>query len=106
MIWTITILIILLLIAGFIIYNLYNQNRQFVEYLDNFYEEEERFLLIYNLVLKILVHTKIEMEKIDYRGSFRTDDEVGFSFKALQACIDTVATEIDKIKNGKEDKND
>ena len=43
------------------------------------------------------------MEKIDFRGAFRTDDEVGFTFIALKSCIDTVASEIDKINNDKKE---
>lgn len=103
MIYIIIILIILLIVAGWIINNLHNQSKQLQEYLDEAFEQEDRFLTVYDTVLRILVHTKIEMEKIDFRGAFRTDDEVGFTFIALKSCIDTVASEIDKINNDKKE---
>ena len=49
-------------------------------------------------ILKLVNEAKSDMDRIDYRGSFKTDDEVGFSFKALQTIIDTLSEQLDKLK--------
>lgn len=99
MIYIIIFLLIIIFILSWFVYNLFNQTNQLKEYLNEAFDQEDHMLKVYDVILKMLIHTKIEFEKIDFRGSFSTDDEVGFSFKALQSCIDTLLHEIEVIKN-------
>lgn len=48
--------------------------------------------------------TKQKMDEIDFRGSFRSDDEVGHTFNALKDCIDNLYEFITKYVN-KEDES-
>lgn len=70
--------------------------------LDDFARQEDEFVKVYEVILSLLVHTKRELEKIDYRGSFKSDDEVGFTFVAIQTAIDTLLDQIDQLRNDEE----
>lgn len=47
----------------------------------------------------MFVDTKEKMDEIDFRGSFRADDEVGHTFNALKDCIDYLYEFITKYVN-------
>jgi len=48
--------------------------------------------------------TKKKMEEIDHRGSFKADDEVGYTFTGLQECINELYEFITKYVNAEETK--
>ncbi len=77
MIITISILSALLLIAGAIIYNLLTKN----EKLEDMVVEKDK--LIRNF-LDTVNFIDTELKKVDDKGAFKSDDEIGFFFKRIQ----------------------
>lgn len=71
------VLILLLCLSGYIIYNLYNKVEYLTTYSLNIVESIE---IMRNRVGEMNSHIRA----IDKRGSFQSDDEVGFFFKDLQ----------------------
>jgi uncharacterized membrane protein YgaE (UPF0421/DUF939 family) len=84
MILTIILLVILLGISIYINVNLLKRNEQLEEAQDliaNDYED------LYNKMLqfeKVIDDANKKLREIDYKGSFESDDEVGFFFKELK----------------------
>lgn len=62
---------------------------------------EAYVLFISNLWYKFR-ETRDKMEEIDFRGSFKADDEVGFTFTSLKECIDDLYEFITKYVNQEE----
>lgn len=81
MILTISILSALLLIAIAIIYNLLTKN----EKLEDMVIEKNK--LISNF-LETVNFIDNQLKEIDNKGTFKSDDEVGFFFKRIQALQD------------------
>ena len=80
MIITIIILSLLLLASLFANYNLlknYEQSEEYVENLETWVREFSKTITTMNQ----------EINKIDKRGSFSSDDEVGYFFKELKKII-------------------
>ena len=80
MIITICILSILLLVAIFVIWNLIRKN--------DYIEESYREVSLTNITMyEALQATIVEMHKIDDKGVFESDDEVGVVFKLLKETL-------------------
>ena len=93
---------IILIISSFIVYNLYQQNQQLEEFISNtnkreskIYEDAEKY---YRAFLKLFTEAYQEMERVDKRGSFSSDDEVGFSFKVIITSIKNVKDKLTELK--------
>jgi hypothetical protein len=81
----ITVLIILLIIALYVIRNLLLKN-----------EKQEDILMGYmaylNKISKIIDFSDAKLKEIDARGTFKSDDEIGFFFQQLQAIQEVLNT--------------
>jgi hypothetical protein len=75
---------IIIVVMGYIIWNLYNK----VDFLENVLDSN----------YAVLKSIQDEMSKIDSTGHFKADDEVGTTFDALK-------NEIDRLDNLVEEKN-
>ena len=102
-------LILVSSISAFIIINLLNQNKQLEREVGKDFEEvelaEQKVQVIYEFILRKLIHTKNELDRIDKNGMFSSDDDVGFSFKVIQNSIDLVVNELKQIKVVEEDES-
>lgn len=101
----ITIIVILLIgmiVLFFVIDNLLTQTSQLeehVEVLTNRDDKiEEDVIKYYEYFLKIFTEAYVQMQRVDKRGSFSSDDEVGFSFKVLITSIETVKNKLTNMK--------
>ena len=74
------VLLLLLLLALYIIYNLYNKTEYLTTYLDNIVESID---IMRNRVLEM----NNQVRAIDRRGTFESDDEVGFFFKDMNEIL-------------------
>ena len=74
------VLLLLLLLALYIIYNLYNKTEYLTTYLDNIVESID---IMGNRVLEM----NNQVRAIDRRGTFESDDEVGFFFKDMNEIL-------------------
>jgi hypothetical protein len=84
MILTIILLVILLGISIYVNVNLLKRNEQMEEAQDliaNDYEELYNKMLLFEAVID---DANKKLKEIDYKGSFESDDEVGFFFKELK----------------------
>lgn len=95
---------ICLAISIFIGFNLWSQNRQLEDIVQNNKIEDDAIKL-YQIILRLLLNAKSEMDRVDKRGSFSSDDEVGFAFKIMQQSIDTVIENLKKINTNEETGN-
>lgn len=86
--------IIINLILVWIAYNLYTQISQFeselAERSQQIEKTEQEVINHYTFFLKIFTEAFSEMQRIDNRGSFSSDDEVGFAFRVILSAIENV----------------
>ena len=80
MIITIIILALALIGSLYVIYNLLRKYEQGEEYIENL---ETWF----NQFSKTIIKMNQQIKKIDHKGSFEADDEVGYFFKELKKII-------------------
>jgi len=85
MIITIIILSLALIGSLFVIYNLLRKYEQGEEYIENL----ETWFVQFS---KTVTNMNKEMEKIDKKGAFSSDDEVGYFFKQLKKIIKQLNT--------------
>jgi hypothetical protein len=84
MILTIILLVIFLGVSIYANINLLKRNEQLEEAQDliaNDYEELYNKMLLFEAVID---NANKKLKEIDYKGSFESDDEVGFFFKELK----------------------
>jgi hypothetical protein len=94
----IILLLICLAITGFFIYNLYNQVQQLEQYLLEATKVEDEFENYYQYFLTMFIKCHSELKDIDTRGSFSSDDEVGFAFRVIIKAIEDVKIKIEQMK--------
>lgn len=103
MIYVCTILAILLAICFVIIYNMYKQIEQLESEVLKINQVERRIYTeavnYYQAFLILFTDAYSELVRIDKRGSFSSDDEVGFSFKVIVTAIKNVKEKIEELKD-------
>jgi predicted Holliday junction resolvase-like endonuclease len=77
MITTIIILILIIFILGYISYNLFKK----VEILEAIVDSQEQYI---SGVSKAINYADKRLEEIDEKGSFKSDDEIGWFFESVQ----------------------
>ena len=99
----IVIMVILLLISIYVIYNLYSM----VTDLEHIIKQKDNNIQsVYNFILKAISLTYIEMQKVDKRGSFESDDEVGFAFRAIKELIEQLKFKIEQLNKDEQSNKD
>jgi hypothetical protein len=96
MLITIIILSVLLIICIFAIVNLTKNLESAEDLLENSEVSEIYYRDIVDNIREQVLRTQVRMKEIDIRGSFEADDEVGYTFKALQEIIDELNAEVNK----------
>tara|TARA_R110000822_G_scaffold218296_1_gene352745 strand:+ start:238 stop:510 length:273 start_codon:yes stop_codon:yes gene_type:complete len=85
MIITIIILALALIGSLYVIYNLLRKYEQSEEYIENL----ESWVTMFS---KNITDINREIKKIDSKGSFESDDEVGYFYKELKRIINQLNT--------------
>lgn len=102
MIITIILLSIFLFIAIFIIWNLSDKNdileSKIQEYVNAAEKVEQEAITHYQFYLGLFTKALSEMKRIDNRGSFSGDDEVGFAFRVILRSIEEVHAKLQAMK--------
>lgn len=91
MILIIVILIIFILILGYTTYNLLRKNEKFEDLVNEQTKILAGYMTYLNKVSDIIEHSNKRLKEIDSKGSFESDDEVGFFFeqlKSIQSVLD------------------
>ena len=73
----ITILSVLVVILGFTTFNLLRKNEKAEDIVVG-------YLIYLDKISKVIEASDEKLKKIDYKGSFRSDDEVGFFFEQIK----------------------
>jgi len=98
--------VLIIIVQGFFVYNLYHQSKQLEDFIAEvekreakIYEDAEKYYIAF---LQLFMNADSEISRIDKRGTFSSDDEVGFAFKVIKTCIGNV---VQKLKELKEEQN-
>lgn len=97
MIVIICILSVLLLISFYVIFNLNRKLLTLQDYVKARPNIEERAITLLHIIRKLIGKAYAEMKRVDKRGIFSSDDEVGFSFKAILECLQQLDFEISNV---------
>ena len=95
MIYILIFFILTTIVLGYLAWVLYIKYNKAILY------SEAYVRFVSNLWYKF-TSTKVKMDEIDRRGSFKADDEVGYTFTELQECIDELYQFITKYVNKEE----
>ena len=92
-----TFLLSVILFLVWVIYRLVNQSEQ--------YESDLRwFQEWYGKFIDILAESDSRMKEVDIKGSFSSDDEIGFAYRTIKDCIEQL-TQMGAITyDGQEDR--
>lgn len=97
MIFLVSFLIVLLLVASYVIYNMYAKYSR----LESVAIENQEFILA---IRKRVMSQRSYLKQIDRAGSFESDDEVGFFFKELKKIINDISLYLeDEVEDEDED---
>ena len=77
----ITVLSVLVVILGFTTINLIRKNERAEDIVVG-------YLIYLDKISKVIEASDEKLKKIDYKGSFRSDDEVGFFFEQIKKIQD------------------
>lgn len=107
MLITIFLLIITIGVLCFFISNLLVQNEQMENEIKKFNKREEKMYNevenYYKVFLALFTEAYSNMQRVDKRGSFSSDDEVGFAFKVLYSAIQEVQTKLESFKKSNDE---
>lgn len=101
--FVIIILAIGLCICIYVISNLLKQISILETSLQNTSKIEDDALGIYDFFLRLFTRTLAELEQVDKRGAFASDDEVGFVFNTILESIKQVKFKIEQLKTNPDD---
>ena len=79
----ITVLSVLVVILGFTTINLLRKNERAEDIVVG-------YLIYLEKISKVIEISDEKLKKIDYKGSFRSDDEVGFFFEQIKKIQDVL----------------
>lgn len=85
MILIVVILIVLILILGYTTYNLLRKNEKLEDIVNEQTEILAGYMTYLNKVSDIIDHSNKRLKEVDSKGSFESDDEVGFFFEQLKS---------------------
>ena len=95
MVITITLLVILVCVFGYTTYNLLKKNEKQEDILAS-------YLLYMDQLSKIIEHSDERLKKIDTKGTFESDDEIGWFFEQIKVIQERLNNF--KIENDREEK--
>lgn len=91
------ILVVIIIIMGFIIRNLLLKNEKQEDILENQEQILSGYMIYLTKISEIIEKSDKKLQEIDYKGSFKADDEVGFMFEQIKS-IQTILNSFN-IKN-------
>lgn len=78
------ILSVFVLMEGFVIWNLLKKVESYEEKIDEYENHIINFQKYYKQITEAIQYSDIQLKKVDHRGSFKSDDEIGYFFKMIQ----------------------
>lgn len=90
------------LLQWFFISNLLNQNKQLEDTIEKAVKNNDKInedvLKYHQVLLGLFQNAYTEITRVDKKGSFSSDDEVGWSFKLLMNTIRDVTEKLETLK--------
>jgi biopolymer transport protein ExbB/TolQ len=100
------VLIALLIVAFIAIRNLLSQNDTLLEnlqiYSNKIEQIEDETIKYHKYFLELFTQTYQELQRVNKRGSFSSDDEVGFAFRVILSAIETAKNKLLAIETEEE----
>lgn len=101
------VIIALLISVIIIIDNLLTQIKQLENHIEEITDKDDRIEedveKYYKYFLEIFTEAYNQMKRVDKRGAFSSDDEVGFSFKVLLKSIEDVSNKLKNMRTNPEE---
>ena len=85
MITTIIILSILILVLSYTTYNLLRKNEKLEDITNKQTEILAGYMTYLNKLSEIISHSDKKIKEVDIKGSFESDDEIGFFFETVKS---------------------
>jgi hypothetical protein len=85
MITLITVLFILIAVLSYIIYNLLRKNEKLEDITNEQIKILGGYMTYLNKLSEIISHSDKRIKEIDVKGSFESDDEIGFFFEQVKS---------------------
>ena len=82
------VLIALILILSYTTFNLLRKNEKLEDMVENQSKILGGYMSYLNKITDIIEHSDKRLKEVDSKGSFKSDDEVGFFFKQLKDLQD------------------
>ena len=97
MIFAWILIVLLILVGSFLFWVVYLMSKEINQYEQNilFYEQW------YDEFITVIADADSRMNAVDKKGSFSSDDEVGFAYETIRECIDKL-TEMGAITYDKD----
>lgn len=102
MIIAVVILSLLLVVVGYLAYINYVKYNKAIKYAEDTIKISEMYVQFISSLWFKFNDTKQKMDEIDRIGAFKSDDQVGHTFTALQECIDDLYDFITKYVDNEE----
>ena len=77
------ILVSLVLFLTWVVYRLMEQNEQYQDDIEWFQDWYSKFI-------NSIAEANVRMEQVDKKGSFSSDDEIGFAYQTVKECIENL----------------
>lgn len=98
----ISVIVVMGLGGWFIVSNLLTQIEGLESHIQKTAKEgrksEDEFYKYYIYFLKMFNEAYSEMRRVDKRGAFSSDDEVGFAFKVIYRAIEDIAKKLEELE--------
>ena len=98
MIFAWILIVVLILLCSFLFYIIYLMSESIEQYEKNI----DYYTDWYNKFITAIADADARMQSIDRKGSFSSDDEIGFAYQTIKECIDNL-TEMGVITYDEED---
>lgn len=99
---TVTLLVGVVIVTWIVVNNLLRQIDTLTEtveiYSNKIESVEEEAIKYQKYFLELFTQTYQELQRIDKRGSFSSDDEVGFAFRVILTAIATLKERIGSVQ--------
>lgn len=100
--YIILVLVILLIVSGIAIRNLLHKHDALIQDIITHRKKidsvEDETIKYHKYFLKLFNQTYQELQRVDKRGSFSSDDEVGFAFRVIINAIETTKNKLQSLE--------
>ena len=86
MIFAWILIVVLILLCSFLFYIIYLMSESIEQYEKNI----DYYTDWYNKFITAIADADARMQSIDRKGSFSSDDEIGFAYQTIKECIDNL----------------